>query len=162
MIRNTLYAMLLLGTAGLAGCACHTSECGTSACDAAGTVRAKQIVIVDEKGRDRIFMGPVKVRDKEVVGIVLLDENGQRRVMSGTGQDGNAAVVILDQDGKPRIITGSFGPKVGAGTLYMDNKGGHRVSIGTDDHDGEAHVEVLDGDGNEIHSFEAGSSRHHK
>ena len=161
MIRNTLYALLMLGMVGLGGCAVkqHPVTCDTESCMMSdGVIRAKRIIIEDDQGRGRIYMGPLTIKGKKVVGIVLRDEKGKDRVMTGTGEDHNAAVVILDNNGKPRIISGSFGPKVGAGTLYLDDQGKHRISIGTDDLDGEAHIEVLDGHGHEVHSFETNQS----
>ena len=68
---------------------------------AGDTIRARAVVIVDEAGRDRIFLG----MDGDKVGLVLRDPEGRDRIGLGyTGPESNYwALGFMDANGQGRF-----------------------------------------------------------
>lgn len=158
MMQRTLCLLLLSGLAFQAGCQ-HPDSTTAAQIDTQGALRVKKIIVTDDQGRDRVYIGPVEHKGRKIVGVVLLDEQDKRRVVVGTSSDGNAGMVVLDEEGKPRVITGSFRKDTGSGTVYLDGDGKPRITIGTDDTNGDAEIDVIDSAGNEIHTLETKGGR---
>jgi len=94
-------------------------------------------VIVDEKGVDRIVIGPVpdpQMMGKRVkrrapgTGIQLNDESGNERAGIALLDDGSAVVGIDDQSGRERAHL-YFIPTRGAGLLLQDGKETEKISL---------------------------------
>jgi hypothetical protein len=105
--------------------------------------RVKELVVVDDAGRDRVWIGSQKLGERSVTGIFLLDESGTRRLLMGTMDEGSAGIVQYDDQGKRRMFVGTSDKINGAGMAVMDATGKPRVHIGTGD-DGSGEVHTLD------------------
>jgi hypothetical protein len=100
-------------------------------------LRVHQLVVVDEKGIDRIVIGPVpdpQMMGKRVkrrvpaTGIQLNDESGNERAGIALLDDGSAVVGIDDQSGRERAHL-YFIPTRGAGLLLQDGKETEKISL---------------------------------
>jgi hypothetical protein len=100
-------------------------------------LRVHQLVVVDEKGVDRIVIGPVpdpQIMGKRVkrrapaTGIQLNDENGNERTGMALLEDGSVVVGIDDQSGRERAHL-YFIPTRGAGLLLQDGKEIEKISL---------------------------------
>ena len=100
-------------------------------------LRVHQLVVVDEKGIDRIVIGPVpdpQMMGKRVkrrvpaTGIQLNDESGNERAGIALLDDGSAVVGIDDQSGRERAHL-YFIPTRGAGLLLQDGKEIEKISL---------------------------------
>ena len=61
----------------------------------ASIVRARQIVVVDDQGRDRVIIGgPIKDpnRTAPMTGLIILDQKGHERIGMGVYPQGNASI----------------------------------------------------------------------
>lgn len=66
-------------------------------------LRARQIVVVDEHGRDRVIIGaPVKDPNRiaPMAGLIILDQHGHERVGMGVNDQGNASIGLDAPMGK--------------------------------------------------------------
>ena len=100
-------------------------------------LRIHQLVIVDEKGINRIVIGPVpdpQMMGKRVkrrvpaTGIQLNDESGNERAGIALLDDGSAVVGIDDQSGRERAHL-YFIPTRGAGLFLQDGKETEKISL---------------------------------
>jgi hypothetical protein len=100
-------------------------------------LRVHQLVVVDEKGIDRIVIGPVpdpQMMGKRVkrrvpaTGIQLNDKSGNERAGIALLDDGSAVVGIDDQSGRERAHL-YFIPTRGAGLLLQDGKEIEKISL---------------------------------
>jgi hypothetical protein len=100
-------------------------------------LRVHQLVVVDEKGIDRIVIGPVpdpQMMGKRVkrrvpaTGIQLNDESGNERAGIALLDDGSAVVGIDDESGRERAHL-YFIPTRGAGLLLQDGKETEKISL---------------------------------
>lgn len=133
---------------GLLACCAMLAACNTTASTAAGdgTLKAKRIVITDEKGNNRIVIGRITTgQHKQTYGAIFLDADGKHRIGVGTNQQGDAAVVLYDPNETVRVLNATFVDDGDAGTVYFDDDGVVRVRMGSDN-TGEAGMDLLDGD----------------
>jgi len=100
-------------------------------------LRVHQLVVVDEKGIDRIVIGPVpdpQMMGKRVkrrapgTGIQLNDGSGNERAGIALLDDGSAVVGIDDQSGRERAHL-YFIQTRGAGLLLQDGKEIEKISL---------------------------------
>ena len=100
-------------------------------------LRVRQLIVVDEKGIDRIVIGPTpdaQIMGKRVKrrspgnGIQFNDEKGNERAGIGLLEDGSAVVGIDDQSGRERAHL-YFIPTRGAGLLLQDGKETEKISL---------------------------------
>jgi hypothetical protein len=100
-------------------------------------LRVRQLIVVDEKGIDRIVIGPApdpQIMGKRVKrrspgnGIQLNDEKGNERAGIALLDDGSAVVGIDDQSGRERAHL-YFIPSRGAGLLLQDGKEAEKISL---------------------------------
>jgi len=124
-------------------------------------LRVHQLVIADEKGIDRIVIGPVpdpQMMGKRVkrrvpgTGIQLNDESGNERAGIALLDDGSAVVGIDDQSGKERAHL-YFIPTRGAGLLLQDGKETEKISLLIPSEGGQLaspKLEMTDQEGNAV------------
>lgn len=100
-------------------------------------LRARQFVIVDEKGTDRIVIGPVpdpQIMGKRMkrrsagTGIQLNDAKGNERGGLAIMDDGSVVVGIDDEAGRERAHL-YFIPKKGSGLLLQGESGKQTISL---------------------------------
>lgn len=103
----------------------------------ADVLRARQFVVVDEKGTDRIVIGPVpdpQILGKRVkrrsagTGVQLNDVNGNERGGLAVMDDGSVVVGIDDEAGRERAHL-YFIPKKGSGLLLQGEGGKPAISL---------------------------------
>ncbi len=100
-------------------------------------LRARQFVVVDEKGTDRIVIGPVpdlQIMGKRMkrrtagTGIQLNDSRGNERGGLAIMDDGSVVVGIDDETGQERAHL-YFIPKKGSGLLLQGENGKQTISL---------------------------------
>jgi hypothetical protein len=99
------------------------------------SLRVKKIEVVDAEGRPRILIG--QARDKETnrlqTGMVVMDEEGDRRVGMGMDEDGAAGFGIRHMDGSRRFAAVAL-PEGDAGFGLFDAAGILRILMAVDTH----------------------------
>jgi hypothetical protein len=105
--------------------------------DKAEVVRARQLIIVDEKGTNRIVIGPIPdpqmagkrmKRRSPATGIQVNDITGNERVGLAILDDGSAVVGIDDELGQERAHL-YFLPNKGAGMLLHGDNEKENISL---------------------------------
>ena len=100
-------------------------------------LRARQFVVVDEKGTDRIVIGPVpdpQIMGKRMkrrsagTGVQLNDASGNERGGLAVMDDGSMVVGIDDEAGRERAHL-YFIPKKGSGLLLQGESGKQTISL---------------------------------
>lgn len=94
----------------------------------AQTVRARSISIVDDTGRERIFLG----MDGDRVGMLMRDAEKRERVALGyTGAEYDYWVLgFMDAEGQPRFGCGVRDDGTESGGHVSDGSGAMRISFG--------------------------------
>jgi len=92
------------------------------------TLRARAVIIVDDEGRERIFLG----MDGEKVTLALRDPEGRDRIEMGyTGTEVDYwALGFMDANGQARFGCGARGDGVESGGHVSDANGVLRISFG--------------------------------
>ena len=124
-------------------------------------LRARQFVVIDEKGTDRIVIGPVpdpqilgkRVRRRSAgTGIQLNDANGNERGGLAIMDDGSVVVGIDDEAGRERAHL-YFIPKKGSGLLLQGESGKQTISLSVPpegEQSASPQLEVTDRAGNRV------------
>jgi len=85
-------------------------------------IRARQIVLIDEKGKPRCILA----MGKEGPGLALSDENGEMRSLLRIDADG-AGLSLYDENGKPRAVLDA--DRNGSGLALYDETGKPRAGL---------------------------------
>ncbi len=115
--RAGMLAVVALGTAML------IVPAGAQQAEKVGTIKTREIVLVDETGKPRLELGV----DKNGAGLEIKDEQGKTRVVVGEGTipglDANpgAGIWVFDDKERPRVGVGVG--KDGVGLVVLDEKG---------------------------------------
>lgn len=129
-------------------------------------IRARQFVVVDEKGIERIVIGPTpdpQVMGKRMkrrspgTGIMLNDPSGNERAGFGMLEDGSV-VLGLDDEASGERAHLYFIPKRGSGLLLQGEGGRRTVSLlvpPEGEQSANPRFEMTDGAGNRIASIPA-------
>jgi hypothetical protein len=127
-------------------------------------VRARQFVVVDEKGTERIVIGPVpdpqimgkRIKRRSVGnGILVNDASGNERAGFGLLDDGSVVLGIDDEASRERAHL-YFIPKRGAGLLLQGEGGKRTVSLLVPaEQSANPQFEMTDRTGNRIAAFPA-------
>lgn len=135
-LEHTLYGWLLTSAVFLLA-AWAPSQAARSRKGETDVLRVRQLVIVDDKGTERVVIGPVpdpQVRGKRLkrrspaTGLQVNDGSGNERAGLAILDDGSAVVGIDDEAGRERAHL-YFMPGRGAGLLLQGAKGKEAVSL---------------------------------
>jgi hypothetical protein len=133
---------------------------------ATDVLRARQFVVVDEKGTERIVIGPVPdpqilgrrmKRRSAGTGVQLNDANGNERGGLAVMDDGSVVVGLDDEAGRERAHL-YFIPKKGSGLLLQGEGGKQTISLSIPpegEQSASPQLEMTDRAGNRVASVPA-------
>lgn len=105
----------------------------------------RKLVIVDDKGRERI-VAEGGTKEPGVATLAHLDEHGIPRIFTGTFPGGTASLMVADKLGKGRLVAATYAGG-SASLVCADAKEAIRIATGTRAN-GSAELMMFDGEGN--------------